>query len=119
MTGAVRPRTRPRERRGRRVCAARGPTRAAGAPQVPGVPYVLNIVNFYKSESLYQEGLRPLLYSEAEASAAGKGWHRAGEEVSYVANERRFTKGGRSGQYSTLRFIIAFPHADDTCFLAM
>ena len=30
----------------------------------PGVPYKLNIVNLCKRESLYNHGLRPLIYSE-------------------------------------------------------
>lgn len=45
-----------------------------------GVTYKFNICNFYKVDSLFNYGLKPLLYIE------GEGWRRAGENIAYHAN---------------------------------
>ena len=75
-----------------------------------GVPYVFNIVNFVKPKSLYNAGLRPLLYSEKEARGrrSGVGWHRAGSNVAYC----------RRGNRYALSFTMSFKYEGDTCFLA-
>mmetsp|Transcript_1831 Transcript_1831/g.6502 ORF Transcript_1831/g.6502 Transcript_1831/m.6502 type:complete len:594 (-) Transcript_1831:90-1871(-) len=46
-----------------------------------GVTYKFNINNFYKVDSLFNYGLKPLIYIE------GKGWRRAGENIAYFPNE--------------------------------
>ena len=54
-----------------------------------GRGYKLNIVNLYKSDSLYNYGLRPLLHSAHRARHGdGVGWHRAGEDICYYPNGR-------------------------------
>jgi hypothetical protein len=40
--------------------------------------YRFNIINFQKSLSLYEEGMRPLFYSKNLACEKGVGWHRIG-----------------------------------------
>ena len=75
-----------------------------------GVPYVFNIVNFVKNKSLYNAGLRPLIYSDKEARGrrAGIGWHRTGSNCAYY----------RRGNRHALTFTITFKYEGDTCFFA-
>lgn len=76
-----------------------------------GVPYVFNIVNFVKNKSLYNSGLRPLMYSEKDARTkriGAVGWHRAGSKCAYYQ---------RCNRYS-LTFSLTFKNEGDTCFLA-
>lgn len=48
-----------------------------------GRTYRFNIINLLKPDSLYNHGMRPLMYSEIEAKTNGKGWIRAGRDVCY------------------------------------
>lgn len=43
--------------------------------------YRFNIINLMKPDSLYNHGMRPLMYSETEAKKYGKGWQRHGNDV--------------------------------------
>jgi hypothetical protein len=76
----------------------------------PGVPYVFNIVNFVKNKSLYNAGLRPLIYSEKEARGRRgcTGWHRTGSKCVYYQRGARYA----------LTFETTFKHEGDTCFFA-
>lgn len=47
------------------------------------VDYTFNIVNLFKPDSSYNQGMKPLLYSESLAKSSGVGWHRAGFEIRY------------------------------------
>lgn len=49
--------------------------------------YRLSIVNLCKEDSLYNEGLKPLLYSLKDASLHAVGWRRCGENISYYKND--------------------------------
>ena len=51
-----------------------------------GEKYTFNIVNFCKPQSLYKNGMRPLIYSAQAASKHGHGWMRAGTDVIYYEN---------------------------------
>ena len=44
-----------------------------------GVPYRFNFLNLYKSDSFYNHGLLPLMYSVTNASN-GVGWVRTGTQ---------------------------------------
>ena len=50
---------------------------------LPGRSYRFNIINLLKPDSLYNHGMRPLMYSEINAKKYGKGWIRAGSDVCY------------------------------------
>jgi hypothetical protein len=64
--------------RASRVSFRRGQNTRAGAR------YKLNVVNLYKTDSLYNYGMRPLLHSRRRAAEGdGVGWHRAGEHTCY------------------------------------
>lgn len=51
------------------------------------VCFRLSIVNLAKPDSLYNEGMKPLLYSTKDAQLHSIGWRRCGKNISYFANE--------------------------------
>ena len=66
--------------------------------------YKFNIVNFTKAESSYNQGMKPIFYSEKEANSGegqGIGWYRDGTNICYYQNALK-KKGG--GFYYTLTF---------------
>ncbi|XP_041974997.1 cytosolic carboxypeptidase 1-like isoform X2 [Aricia agestis] len=85
----------------------------------PGRPYVFNIINCEKSDSQFNFGMKPLLYSVKEAVLGRPGWVRAGSDICYYrnsyhsANQKNYSKC-----YLTVTFTIDFPHANDVCYLA-
>ncbi|CAD6210513.1 GSCOCG00010909001-RA-CDS, partial [Cotesia congregata] len=76
--------------------------------------YRLSIVNLCKEDSLYNEGLKPLLYSLKDASLHAVGWRRCGENISYYKND----SSNEKREKHTLTFNITFPHDQDTVYLA-
>ncbi|KAM9311507.1 cytosolic carboxypeptidase 3 [Gastrophryne carolinensis] len=79
-----------------------------------GVPYRFTIINFMKPTSLYNNGMRPLMYSEKEATTNQIGWHRIGDEIKYYRNN-----SGQDGQFHfSLSWTFQFPHSGDTCYFA-
>jgi len=50
------------------------------------IDYRFSIVNMSKEESLYNEGLRPLLYSTQDARTQSVGWRRCGDNITYYRN---------------------------------
>ena len=57
---------------------------------VSGVPYVFNIVNFETPGSQFKQGMQPLLFSVKEVETCGRGWWRAGENVTYFTNNYKY-----------------------------
>eukprot|EP00971_Amphidinium_carterae_P139095 2756523-Amphidinium_carterae.1 len=51
-----------------------------------GPEYRFNIINMAKPTSLYNEGMRPLMYSTREATLHGVGWERTGTHIAYYQN---------------------------------
>ena len=45
--------------------------------------YKFNIVNLIKPDSLYNHGMKPLVYSKKTAEHKSIGWHRSGTEIRY------------------------------------
>jgi len=45
--------------------------------------YTFHIINFVKPDSSFNDGMKPLIYSEKEVEARNIGWVRAGEDISY------------------------------------
>ncbi|XP_067833617.1 cytosolic carboxypeptidase 2-like [Heptranchias perlo] len=80
----------------------------------PGIIYRFTIVNLMKPNSLYNQGLKPLLYSEQEMQLRQVGWHRTGKDIRYYKNS--LGQEGRS-LYS-LTWTCQFPHRNDTCYFA-
>ncbi|XP_043943115.1 cytosolic carboxypeptidase 3 [Protopterus annectens] len=80
----------------------------------PDVTYRFTIINFLKPSSLYNLGMRPLMYSELEAHTRQVGWHRIGDEIKYYRNN--LMQDGQ--QYYSLTWTFQFPHKNDTCYFA-
>ena len=80
-----------------------------------GQTYRFNIINLLKPDSLYNHGMRPLMYSEIEAKKYGKGWVRAGRDVCYYQNSM---KRKTVGHYYTLTFRVQFNNDNDTVYFA-
>lgn len=77
--------------------------------------YRFNIINLLKPDSLYNHGMKPLLYSEINAQRYNKGWVRCGQDVCYYANSLK-RKG--AFHYFTLTFATYFDNDYDTVYLA-
>jgi hypothetical protein len=57
--------------------------------------FLLSQINLCKDDSLYNDGMRPLLHSAAQQAEAGLGWHRAGEKIAYYTNNIRRSRSKR------------------------
>lgn len=76
----------------------------------------LTITNLSKPSSLYNLGLKPLIYSESLAKLKNLGWHRSGENIKYYKKiDSDITKKTRA---YCLTFTIEFPCDNDTVYLA-
>eukprot|EP00939_MAST-03C_sp_MAST-3C-sp1_P005554 g5554.t1 len=83
--------------------------------------YKFNVVNLLKSDSLYNQGMRPLLYSERLAKEKGVGWHRCGGDICYYQNNTTYGRTRRrSGDKSfyTFTFTTDLPFDHDTVYFA-
>ncbi|GIL75186.1 hypothetical protein Vretimale_7859 [Volvox reticuliferus] len=81
-----------------------------------GCRYKFNIINLLKEDSLYNDGMRPLVHSAKAQAGRGLGWHRAGSRISYYANTIR---RGRSGKtYYTLTFTLTTEFDNDLVHVA-
>ncbi|XP_075972430.1 nna1 carboxypeptidase isoform X3 [Anticarsia gemmatalis] len=79
--------------------------------------YRFSIVNLSKAESLYNEGMRPLLYSTKDAQLHSIGWRRCGDNIAYYKNDSTCEEEEQFPSY-TLTFNIEFPHTDDAVYIA-
>ncbi|PAA53921.1 hypothetical protein BOX15_Mlig004458g2 [Macrostomum lignano] len=85
----------------------------------PGQAYRFTLVNFYKSASLYNEGLRPLMYSCRAAKLRGAGWRRCGSGIKYFKSNQRYTAANGSEKfYYSLTWQTRFEFPDDTVYFA-
>ncbi|XP_048488999.1 cytosolic carboxypeptidase 1 isoform X3 [Plutella xylostella] len=84
-----------------------------------GRPYVFNIVNCEKSDSQFNFGMKPVMFSVTEAVLGRPGWVRAGSDICYYRNAYH-PPAQRHGSkcYLTATFDIAFPHSSDVVYLA-
>ncbi|TNN09525.1 Cytosolic carboxypeptidase 2 isoform 1 [Schistosoma japonicum] len=94
--------------------------------------YRFTIVNFYKSTSLFGQGMRPLMYSEKMATLNGIGWRRVGTEINYyqtkfmelTAKKLQFkSKSQKDDAYKlqhaySLTWKFTFPYPNDTVYFA-
>ncbi|XP_061237478.1 cytosolic carboxypeptidase 2 isoform X1 [Bos javanicus] len=78
------------------------------------VTYRFTIVNLLKAKSLYTVGMKPLMYSQLDASTHSIGWRREGNEIKYFRNT---AEDGQQPLYC-LTWTARFPHDRDTCFFA-
>lgn len=109
--------------------------KGSGAP----TKYRFNIINLCKPDSLFNQGLQPVVYSVKDAHLKHIGWRRSGSEIYYFSNSfpRSTTKAVKSNNdrptdidaqnqppassgetYFTLTFTLEFANADDTYLIA-
>ncbi|CAF4100629.1 unnamed protein product [Adineta steineri] len=79
--------------------------------------YRFTIVNFFKSSSLYSNGMRPLMYSVHDAENNKIGWRRWGEEIVYYRNNLTAPDNPSANMYS-LTWTCKFPNDNDTYYFA-
>ncbi|XP_023554905.1 cytosolic carboxypeptidase 1 isoform X1 [Octodon degus] len=88
----------------------------------PGLAYRFNIINCEKSNSQFNYGMQPLMYSVQEALNARPWWIRMGTDICYYKNHfsrSSVAAGGQKGKsYYTITFTVNFPHKDDVCYFA-
>ena len=80
---------------------------------IAGREVKFNIQNFHKSNSLFNYGMRPLVFSNKRATK-GVGWRRTGRDISYFASKKKKKKS----QHYTLTFTHLFEDTGDKCFFA-
>jgi hypothetical protein len=87
---------------------------------VPPVRVRFNIVNFTKPDSLFNLGMRPVVYSVRDAAKKNIGWVRAGADISYYGNSflRNNSAGEGLAYYYTLTFTLEFHNPQDTILVA-
>jgi len=79
------------------------------------IPYKFNVINLVKGDSLYLDGMQPVVFSDKESAACGRGWMRSGESICYYQNNIK----RRNGQYYyTATFTLRFEHNHDTAHVA-
>ncbi|EDO49270.1 predicted protein, partial [Nematostella vectensis] len=83
-----------------------------------GATYKFTIMNFIKSGSLYNDGMRPLAYSEVNASKNKIGWLRTGSNVKYYKTEIRRDDTTKDRYYYALTWTCQFQYSNDTCYFA-
>ncbi|XP_024609565.1 cytosolic carboxypeptidase 1 isoform X3 [Neophocaena asiaeorientalis asiaeorientalis] len=88
----------------------------------PSIAYRFNIINCEKSNSQFNYGMQPLMYSVQEALNARPWWIRVGTDICYYKNHfsrSSIAAGGQKGKsYYTITFTVIFPHKDDVCYFA-
>ncbi|KAL6480708.1 hypothetical protein MHYP_G00117410 [Metynnis hypsauchen] len=85
---------------------------------VVDVPYRFNVINCEKSNSQFNYGMQPVLYSVREALEGRPHWVRAGTEICYYRNHFCPSRGQRGQSFYTLTFTVTFRHEEDVCYLA-
>ncbi|XP_063874130.1 uncharacterized protein LOC135107747 isoform X3 [Scylla paramamosain] len=91
------------------------------------ITYRFSIVNLTKGDSLYNHGMRPLMYSRKEGDLHGVGWRRCATNIVYFKNHDSSNDatcydsdddGEDDAPSYTLSFNVTFPHDHDTVHLA-
>jgi len=80
------------------------------------------MLNLCKPDSLYNEGMRVLVYSEKRAAEKDIGWHREGENISYYRNGICKNDSAKSiasnKSYYTHTFTYNFEYENDVVYFA-
>lgn len=77
-----------------------------------------NIVNLLKPNSLYKDGLMPLVFSTEAYAKTSLDWQRGGFDIEYFQNsfERKFSVPNTPNFYYTLSFKYNFDYENDTVY---
>jgi hypothetical protein len=76
------------------------------------------MLNLCKPDSLYNEGMKVLIYSEKHAQEKDIGWHRGGTKVAYYANGIRKDGIKNFRTLYTMTFTYEFEYDDDKVYFA-
>ena len=74
-------------------------------------PYKISMVNFFKNDSIFNSGMRMLIFSKKRNR-----FFRGGSKILYCSN---FLKKKNNTYYSTLSIEIQFPENDDEVYVSM
>ncbi|EGD81298.1 hypothetical protein PTSG_11335 [Salpingoeca rosetta] len=81
-----------------------------------GETYTFNIMNLLKSDSLYNHGMQPVVFSGHLYKSRQIGWHRGGDNVCYFRNHVNVNDTDR--HHYTLSWTFKFPANNDTVYFA-
>ncbi|XP_015755309.1 PREDICTED: cytosolic carboxypeptidase 2-like [Acropora digitifera] len=84
----------------------------------PSIRYKFTIMNLLKSGSLYNEGMRPLFYSEMDATKKKIGWVRKGDDIKYYRNAIKREDTTKDKYHYSLTWTCEFPNEKDTYYFA-
>ncbi|CAI9733681.1 Hypothetical predicted protein [Octopus vulgaris] len=84
------------------------------------VPYRFTIVNLMKSTSLYNYGMKPLMYSEKSAANLIRpiGWQRIGYNIKYYKSHLNADDSSQRKSSYSLTWTFKFPYSYDTVYFA-
>ena len=74
------------------------------------------MLNLCKPDSLYNEGMKVLIYSEKTAQQKDVGWHRGGHNIAYYNNG--ILRGEKNRSYYTHTFTYNYEYENDTVYFA-
>eukprot|EP00347_Sterkiella_histriomuscorum_P004799 403359053 len=77
-----------------------------------------NMLNLSKPDSLFNEGMKVLIFSEKQSEDKDIGWFRGGTKISYYNNGIKKESQKRSKCYYTLTFSYEFQYDDDIVYFA-
>ena len=77
-----------------------------------------SLLNLCKPDSLYNEGMKVLVYSEKKAIEKDVGWHRGGCKTAYYANGIRKDGSRAFKTLYTMTFSYEFEYDDDIVYFA-
>ncbi|KAL4445456.1 hypothetical protein ABPG74_004530 [Tetrahymena malaccensis] len=79
----------------------------------------LSILNYQKPYSLFNQGMKILVYSKKKREKQNLGWHRSCSNINYYKNEyKRQTQNIPISTYYTLEFTYDFTEEQDEIFFA-
>jgi len=71
--------------------------------------YKFNIINMLKSDSLFNQGMKPVIYSLTEEKKSGQAWVHKGFDICYYRNSKK---------YHTATFTLHSDYNHDTIYIA-
>ncbi|ODN03805.1 Cytosolic carboxypeptidase 1 [Orchesella cincta] len=80
--------------------------------------YTFNIINCIKTNSLFNYGMQPVVFSVMDAMKHKPGWVRSGSQLCYYKNGYKFTGKKSTRTYHTLSFTLSFANKGDIVYIA-
>jgi murein tripeptide amidase MpaA len=77
-----------------------------------------SMLNLCKPDSLYNEGMKVLVYSEKHAQNKDIGWHRSGHKISYYPNGIKKEGERNFRTHYTMTVTYDFDYEDDNVYFA-